>query len=171
MQPDEMKPASHHHASPSRHKPAEVPAPDKAVKSINRALIVSGGLLTLVVLIAITSYLAFRTNPNAATGNKASASTLLPVSTAPAVVSITGAGFTPTTVSVKVNQAVVWTNSDSTPHFVTSDDPKPIGNAPHPDSTQALNPNDSYSYVFTKAGTYTYHDSLSTGFTGTIVVK
>ncbi len=144
----------------------------RAMSSIRRAMFVSTGLLVLIALMSLVSYYAFRTT-TPGSGAAAVAAQPLPATTPPAAVSITGSGFSPATVSVKAGQAVVWTNSDSKPHFVTSDDPKPTGNTPDPKSGQAIAAGGSYDYVFSKAGTYTYHDDLNpgSGFKGVVVVK
>jgi len=135
---------------------------------------VTAGLVVLVALVAVGGLYAFR-SPKAGVSSPTGASqaALLPATTPPAAVSITGSGFNPSTISIKVGQAVVWTNSDTNPHFVTSNDPKPSGNEPDPKSGQAISAGSSYDYVFTKAGTYTYHDDLnpSSGFQGVVVVK
>ncbi len=141
----------------------------------NRKMPVTAALVVLVALVAVGGFYAFK-NPKAGVSSSAGshqAADLLPATTPPAAVSITGSGFSPATVSVKAGQAVVWTNSDSKPHFVTSDDPKPTGNTPDPKSGQAIAAGGSYDYVFSKAGTYTYHDDLNpgSGFKGVVVVK
>ncbi len=74
-------------------------------------------------------------------------------------------GFTPNTVTVVlgVNNTVVWTNNDGSPHTVTS-------NSGAFDSGN-LAPGQSYTYTFTAAGTYTYHCTYHPWMTGTVVVK
>lgn len=91
----------------------------------------------------------------------------------PGQVSITNTSFVPATITVKVGQAVTWTNTDNAPHTVASD-PYPSDN-----TLAALNSgqnltaaNDHYSFVFHKAGTYTYHDDQNPYLLeGTVVVK
>jgi len=89
----------------------------------------------------------------------------------PAIVSVTSNGFVPETVSIKVNQSVIWTNNSSAIHLVATD-PYPTDNGVIGFKSGNLNLNDSYSFVFSKAGTYTYHDDLNPyKFKGIIVVK
>jgi plastocyanin len=89
----------------------------------------------------------------------------------PAVVSVTSNGFVPETVSIKVNQSVIWTNNSSSIHLVATD-PYPTDNGVKGFKSGNLNLNDSYTFVFSKAGTYTYHDDLNPyKFKGIIVVK
>src|SRR5437868_8533911 len=74
---------------------------------------------------------------------------------APALVNITPGGFVPATVTVDVNQAVVWTNADSHPHGVASD-PYPTDAALpglNSGATQLML-HDRYSYIFKTAGAY-----------------
>jgi len=52
---------------------------------------------------------------------------------------------------VKVGQTVQWTNHDSAPHTVTTT------SAPVKFDSGTLNQGDSWSYTFTKAGTYEYY--------------
>ena len=89
-----------------------------------------------------------------------------------AIVSITGQGFNPTAISVKAGAVVTWTNNDGQPHEVAAD-PYPKNNSiPGFDSTVVLQTNDSYSFSFSKRGTYTYHDQLNPfKLNGTIEVK
>ena len=70
--------------------------------------------------------------------------------------------FNPSTLTVKVGQKVTWTNNDSYTHTVTSDDGTFTGGD--------LPSGQSFSFTFTKPGTYAYHCSIHTFMTGTVVV-
>lgn len=80
-------------------------------------------------------------------------------------VTIQNFAFSPDNITVKVGSTVTWTNQDSTDHSVTSDD----GVTGGPDS-QLLTKGQSYSFTFSKAGTYTYHCKIHSDMTGTVVV-
>jgi amicyanin len=80
-------------------------------------------------------------------------------------VEIKNFAFSPADITVKVGTKVTWTNSDSTPHTVTAD----TSSADAPSSEQ-LGSGQSYSFTFTKAGTYTYHCELHPNMTGKVVV-
>lgn len=88
-----------------------------------------------------------------------------------AVVSITSSGFAAPKVTVRLGGTVTWKNDDTQPHWPASD--------PHPDHTAlpgldaliGLAPGKSYSYTFTKSGTFTYHDHLQSSTRGTVVVE
>lgn len=94
------------------------------------------------------------------------------VTVAPAAVSITKTGFVPATISVKAGQAVIWTNTDTAPHSIAAGSPVGGTGLANLGSGQGLSQNDTYSYIFDKAGTYAYHDGTSqSGFSGTVLVK
>jgi plastocyanin len=63
---------------------------------------------------------------------------------------------------VKTGTKVTWTNMDSVTHTVTAD--QGAFNSPVP-------PGNSFSFTFTKAGTYTYHCMIHPSMTATIVVQ
>ena len=132
--------------------------------SSNKIMVLTG-LLILIVLVTISSYYAFRTKPKT-TITKVTTVTVAPSKIAPAAVSISSSGFSPATISTKAGQAVVWTNSDTATHLVASTNPKPVFS-----SKQVLAKDDSYSYVFSKAGTYPYNDTSNPTLKGVVVVK
>lgn len=75
---------------------------------------------------------------------------------------ISDSGFTPDSVTVKVGSAVVWQNKGKAVHTVTFDD----GSVKSPD----IKPDGVATHVFTKAGTFAYHDSKFPQLTGTVIV-
>ncbi len=77
-------------------------------------------------------------------------------------VKIANFAFDPATLTVPVGTTVKWTNQDSTDHTVTADDQSF-------DSGQ-LAQGKSFSFTFTKEGTFTYKCSNHTNMVGTIVV-
>jgi amicyanin len=79
-------------------------------------------------------------------------------------VTIQGFAFAPAALTVKAGTTVTWTNQDADAHTVTSvGDTGPLGSA-------ALNTGQSYSYTFTKAGTYKYLCTIHPFMTATVVV-
>lgn len=74
-------------------------------------------------------------------------------------------GFKPDTITVVlgVNNTVVWTNNDGSPHTVTAQD----------GSFDSANmaPGAVYTYTFTRAGTYSYHCTYHPWMIGTVIVK
>ncbi len=102
------------------------------------------------------------------------------------MVEITSAGFEPKSITVKVGESATFTNKDTSPHWPAS--------AVHPthkvypgsdiakcqneaektnifDACKGLNEGESWTFTFNEKGTWKYHDHLSSGLTGTIVVE
>lgn len=75
-------------------------------------------------------------------------------------VSIAGFAFSPSSITVKKGDTIVWMNKDSAPHTVTG------GNLNSP----TLSQNKTYSFVFDKTGTFSYHCSIHPSMTGTVTV-
>jgi plastocyanin len=77
----------------------------------------------------------------------------------------TSNGYSPGTITVTVsgNNTVTWLNNDNAPHTVTANDGSfASGN---------IAPGDSFSFTFTRPGTYAYHCIYHPWMTGIIVVK
>jgi plastocyanin len=64
---------------------------------------------------------------------------------------------------VKVGTKVTWTNHDGVAHTVTADN-KAFSSGP-------ITSGKSFSFTFTKAGTYSYACSIHTVMKGTIIVQ
>ena len=79
-------------------------------------------------------------------------------------VDITAAGFTPGRVTVDYGDTVTWTNKDTANHQVLADQ------LDFPTSP-VLGPSQTYSYTFTKSGSFGYRDALHTNRRGTVVVR
>jgi amicyanin len=71
--------------------------------------------------------------------------------------------FTPNTLTVAAGSTVRWTNRDDIPHNVVTDD-KTI-------KSKVMDTDESFSYTFTKPGTYNYFCSIHPKMTGKIVVQ
>ena len=84
---------------------------------------------------------------------------------APAQVTIDNFAFEPDMLTVAAGTKVTWVNRDEEPHTVVSAD-KAVRY-----KSQALDTNDSFSFVFDKPGTYKYFCSVHTHMVGTVVVK
>lgn len=74
-------------------------------------------------------------------------------------------GFTPDNITlvIGVNNTVTWTNNDSSIHTVTAND----GSF----DSGYLNPGDTFTHVFAKAGVYEYHCQLHPWMIGYVTVK
>jgi plastocyanin len=77
-------------------------------------------------------------------------------------VSIMNFSFSPNSLTVKVGTKVTWTNHDSVTHTVTAN--QGAFNSP-------VLPGNSFSFTFTKAGTYAYHCMIHPYMMATIVVQ
>lgn len=72
--------------------------------------------------------------------------------------------FAPVTLTVPVGTTVKWVNRDDIPHTVVSEDKRTF-------KSKALDTDDSFSYTFTQAGTYTYFCSIHPKMTAKVVVQ
>jgi plastocyanin len=86
------------------------------------------------------------------------------VKTAPNQIAINEYMFAPVTLNVIAGTKVTWINHDEIPHTVVD------GSSNKLFRSSALDTNDSYSYTFTKPGTYHYFCTLHPQMVGTIHV-
>ncbi len=86
-------------------------------------------------------------------------------------VTYTNTGFSPATITIKAGETVQFVNNSSSQMWVASD--------PHPshtgltgfDAKKGYKQGETYSFTFTKAGTFGYHNHLSDSNDGTIIVQ
>ena len=83
----------------------------------------------------------------------------------PAVVLITGKGFQPQVLNVSVGQKIVWKNKQPTFNSIVVG----VREADQMKS-KTLEPNDFFTWNFSKAGEYDYVDAVIIGRTGKIIV-
>jgi plastocyanin len=79
-------------------------------------------------------------------------------------IAIKNIAFAPAAMTVKVGTTVTWTNQDSDAHTVTSD------GSGGPLNSKAMNTGDTFSFTFTKAGTYKYLCTIHPFMTATVTV-
>ena len=84
-------------------------------------------------------------------------------SAANAVVKIDNFVFGPQTITVPVGATVKWTNKDDIPHTAVSTDGA--------FKSKVMDTDESFSYTFTKPGTYSYYCSVHPKMTGKVVVQ
>lgn len=77
-------------------------------------------------------------------------------------VSIVNFSFQPATITISAGTTVTWTNKDNVGHTVTADD----GSF----KSDRLGSGTTFSEAFATAGTFTYHCSIHTSMTGTVIV-
>jgi plastocyanin len=78
-------------------------------------------------------------------------------------VTIQNFAYDPATITVHVGDTVTWTNKDSVNHTVTADNGE--------FSSDPLGQGATFSFTFTKAGSYPYHCTIHPYMTGTVVVQ
>lgn len=76
--------------------------------------------------------------------------------------------FSPATITVKAGTTITWTNNTGAPHTVTSDDGTSFDSGIN--NPIAAN-GGTYSFTFTKAGTYTYHCQIHPFMKATVIVQ
>lgn len=86
-------------------------------------------------------------------------------------ISMTDTGFTPSSVTVSAGSAVVFVNNGQGLHWPASDVHPTHQILPAFDSLRGLSTGEQYSFTFTQKGSWRFHDHLSPGFTGTVVVE
>ena len=107
-----------------------------------------GMILAIVAFTAMTSWSAEQ--PAAANTTK---------------VKIDNFKFSPKELTVSVGTTVTWVNNDDVPHTVTGK------GEPAAFDSKALDTDQTYSFKFTKPGTYKYYCKVHTHMTGTVIVK
>lgn len=138
-------------------------------KLLTALSIISAVVVGSLVLFAIKD----RTNPNnhATVPGQSSTQKASPVAQGPgATVVFQNGQFTPKTVTIKAGQSVSFINMSDSQIQVASD--------PHPTHTNLkgfqsnnLDKDDAYLFIFSKAGTWGYHDHLNPSNTGTVIVQ
>jgi plastocyanin len=78
-------------------------------------------------------------------------------------ISITSSGFEPAQATVASGETVTWTNNDTVARQVVAD-----GGA---FNSPPIAPGQTYSFRFTRAGTFAYHERTKTTMKGTVVVR
>jgi plastocyanin len=79
-------------------------------------------------------------------------------------VAIKNYAFVPAALTVAVGTKVTWTNDDTAPHTVT------VQSGPVTFSSPTLQKGDTYTFTFTKAGTYTYYCAVHPSMVAKVVV-
>jgi len=80
-------------------------------------------------------------------------------------VEIMGYAFQPATLTINAGDTVVWTNHDTAPHNVV------VTNGPEKFTSPTLQQGQTYSYTFTKPGTYSYYCSIHPDMKASVTVS
>jgi plastocyanin len=87
----------------------------------------------------------------------------VPARAAQHTVDITDGAFTPAVITIRAGDTITWTNSDDSPHTVTSDDGA--------FDSGLIDEGQSWSMTFTRAGTFGYRCDFHSEMRGTVVVR
>lgn len=79
-------------------------------------------------------------------------------------VMIKGYAFSPASLTIKAGDTVTWTNMDTAPHTVT------VTSGPEKVNSGNLSKGESFTYTFTKPGTYSYYCAVHPDMKATLVV-
>ncbi len=149
------------------------------------------GVIVLIIILGVGGWYVFShpVSPAAVVETPVMeplATTTEPVPSGPVTVSYTANGFAPASITITEGQTVKWVNETSGKMWVAS--------AVHPthtaydnttkdahcaasytgplpfDECAAEDPGVSYSFTFTKAGTWKYHDHMNAAKFGTVIV-
>jgi amicyanin len=89
----------------------------------------------------------------------------MPVAAAHYNVRIVNFAYSPASISVNTGDTITWTNEDTAPHTVTTSSGPQSLNSPN------LSKGQSWSFTFTKAGTYSYYCAVHPDMRAAVVAK
>lgn len=134
-------------------------------------------IIIVILILAFGGGIYFATKSKTSTGNGSTSSvgmvnqpktsTDTPKTTTPQAVdkvSIINFAFSPAAITVKKGTTVTWTNNDSANHTVTETD-----SLSGPKSSSLVT-GQSYTFMFTTAGSYHYNCSIHPNMVGTVTV-
>ena len=87
------------------------------------------------------------------------------------IITYTDTGFSPTVLRIAKGESVEFVNQSSSGLWVASDSHPDHTDLPGFDSENSLAQGANYIYTFTRVGSWGFHNHLSPGFRGTIVVE
>ena len=104
-------------------------------------------------------------------GNQLASPAPQPPGTATQTITYADSGFSPQSLTIEAGDTVIFkNNSDS--NFWPASGPHPAhANYPEFDAKKAISTGGSYSFTFTRTGSWKYHNHLNPASTGTIVVQ
>ena len=88
-----------------------------------------------------------------------------------ATIEMTSSGFSPSNITVTSGTTVVFKNTDTKPHWPASNPHPTHTDLPGFDALKSIDPGQSYSFTFTKVGTWGFHDHLNPTHGGHVTVQ
>lgn len=136
------------------------------------------GLGVIIIIIVIGAFLVSNNANTPPTTTATPTATSSKVDNAPAntvsdklTVTATDTGFSPSQLTIKSGETVVFLNQSSSAVWPASD-PHPIHTGlPGFDAKHGLAHGESYEFTFVKTGSFGYHNHLNPSTRGTIVVE
>lgn len=129
-----------------------------------RLLVVAFAVVSLILLAGCGSSSKNSSTTTAATGSNSTTAPAGGGASTGNSVQIQNFSFNPSALKVSVGTKVTWTNKDSTDHTTTSVQGPASWNSGH------LGTGKTFSFTFTKKGTYQYHCAIHNSMTGTVDV-
>jgi amicyanin len=120
------------------------------------------GILALVVVVGVIVGIAMSSKKNNPMNMASSTNSAVATN----MVTIKDYMFGPASIKIKAGTKVTWTNQDAVNHTITAD----TSSSDAPNSMDIAK-GQSYSFTFTKAGTYTYHCFPHPYMHGTVTVE
>ncbi len=144
--------------------------PTRAVAPYNRSMIKKRSLAVAAVLLLTLAGCGSSSKKASSTTASGAKSTSAPATDAKTSggnsVDIKGFAFSPKALKVTAGTKVTWTNDDSADHTSTADK-----GAPAAWDSGHLGKGKTFSFTFTKKGSYSYHCDIHTYMTGTVDVS
>ncbi len=143
-------------------------------------------IIVILVLVVLVGYYIARGQSNTSNNQPTSQGTvnpLAPESTSETptpdttsnqttgTVTYTDSGFTPSGLTVKVGTTVTFKNTSSSDMWVASNPHPTHTDLPGLDAKKNIAPGDSYTFTFTKVGSWGYHNHLNPAQGGIVTVQ
>ena len=139
-------------------------------------------IIGLVLVLVIVGFVFIKQRGGnealAPTNEEAARQSPTPTSTSPTsqtpstqTVTYTANGFSPASITIKAGDTVIFKNNSAADFWPASGPHPTHTNYPEFDAKKAISAGSSYSFTFTKVGSWKYHNHLSPSLTGTITVQ
>ena len=132
--------------------------------------------ISTVVVLVILAFIIFKINSTKSTPNPTTQTTTTNTTAATSTgktvqVKLTDAGYNPKSISIHAGDTVTFTNNSQGRMWTASDPHPQHTDYPGFDEKTAGISGATYSFMFTKTGSWGYHNHLNPSQRGTVVVK